>query len=1583
MASEGKGSPMDPGREKEAINAGKSISAIGLDPEFFQKFESDDEVYLYYQRIGENLLLRGEQLRSFVTDHVKEYKDMWKKHLEHKRFLDHTEKQKQLQELKNAEREMDTSLQKAQIDMEEKRRTYEKELENSKLKHEKEMKKLELEFESKRLVEQKKQRKFEETQRKKQRQHEKAQIKAELLDKQKQREHEFMMQQQELTANQKKMEEEVRLRNEKKDLLERKNLPKMSIFKPDLDDIDAFINRFELMARSLQWDKDSWGLYLASYLEGEALSLFNYLIQDGYIDYNTLKAELLFKFKCDSEGFHERFRNGVPAADESFNAYYTRLAGLFNRWLSLKNVQRDFNSLFDFMIVEQMLAGCCKELRVHLKERRLVKSSDIIEEANSYREARANKDVAKKGPVTLSGSSQMSAAATLQPNSNTGLQNPRGSNNQRGTGRGFRGRGAGQNGGYQNQGESQLQAKKTCTFCKKDGHLQQDCWTYQRQILSQNQQGSSATPLVLGAACSANVPTASGKVNGKSALIMRDTGASIAGVRKSFVQHNQFLPHKTTVQLFDGSLKDFQTAKVFVESPFFTGEVVCCVIESPPFDFILGNIDGTKTGDLILANTALGCVTTRSQNKEENRKNKPLKVTETAAAELGISREKLIELQRKDTSLEKYRLAAGSNKKLDNGSHQYIFQNDILCRIYRERNKDPVTQILVPDSLRHPLLSMAHECLLAGHGGRRRTTERLYTNFFWPKIHDDVKNFCRSCDRCQKTAPKVPPLPLEFMPCITEPFSRIAIDITGPFSPPSEDGHRFILSVIDIGTRFPLAIPLKKIDTQTVAEEIIKICTLMGFPKEVLSDNAGQFTSEMMYEVYRLMNINAVHSSPYHAQSNGVVERFHGTIKPMIRKLVDKQPKNWHRVLPALLFACRDVPNKSTGFSPFELLFGRRPRGPLDLIADHWTEKADQAEKSVFQYICDLKEFFKEAAVLVEENVETAARSNKKYKDRGARSRKFKVNDEVLLLLPDTCNKLLMGWKGPYRVTECRNNDYVLDIEGKAKLYHANLLKKYYRRQEQQLVQEQPHVNKSKELPSLAIPNSEIVGDDFNPREAIICIASVFVPDPDEEMTVTTLPSSQETIDDAKLDNKLTEEMEMEMRTVLGFSQTLYSKEPGTFIGPLQHTIPVTTQHPVRRKQYPLPFSSQEILKKEVDYMESIGVIERSNSPYCSPVVLVGKPDGDTRVCLDYRELNKVTIFDAEPIPDIEELFIKLAKKKFFTKVDLSKGFWQIKIRPEDRPKTAFQAPQGLYQFTRMPFGLVTAPATFARMMRLLDLEKCSSMNFFDDILTASETWEQHLLDVQKMLKCLEQHGLTVRPSKIFAGFQELEFLGHMVGGGTIRPEHSKVEKILSVPKPNTKKQIRSLMGLLGYYRRYIPAYSVITAPITDQLKGNKKTIEWNADCEEALSQVQRLLSQKPILILPDLTKSFTVQTDASNIGIAGVILQDLGGKMHPVAYVSRKLLDRETRYSTIEKECLAIVWTLKKLDRYLWGQKFTLQTDHKPLTFLTSAVFKNNRILGWSLAMQGYSFNVKEIAGKDNILADILSRSGSDQSLP
>lgn len=198
-----------------------------------------------------------------------------------------------------------------------------------------------------------------------------------------------------------------------------------------------------------------------------------------------------------------------------------------------------------------------------------------------------------------------------------------------------------------------------------------------------------------------------------------------------------------------------------------------------------------------------------------------------------------------------------------------------------------------------------------------------------------MREYCRSCDICQRSVAKgrVPNVPLDFMPRITEPFKRVAIDLVGPLSPPPEEGHKYILSVIDVASRYPEAIPLRNIDTISVSEALLGVFARMGFQEEILSDIGSQFTSAMIKEILRLLAIKGVHTPPYHAQSNGVVKCFHGTIKPMLKKIISTQPKLWHRYLPALLFACRKMPNGSTGFSPFELLYDRRARGPMDLLA--------------------------------------------------------------------------------------------------------------------------------------------------------------------------------------------------------------------------------------------------------------------------------------------------------------------------------------------------------------------------------------------------------------------------------------------------------------------------------------------------------------------------------------------------------------------------------------------------------------------------------------------------------------------------
>ena len=634
-------------------------------------------------------------------------------------------------------------------------------------------------------------------------------------------------------------------------------------------------------------------------------------------------------------------------------------------------------------------------------------------------------------------------------------------------------------------------------------------------------------------------------------------------------------------------------------------------------------------------------------------------------------------------------------------------------------------------------------------------------------------------------------------------------------------------------------------------------------------------------------------------------------------------------------------------------------------------------------------------------------------------------------------------WKGPFKVIQALAPDYRIKMDNKEKIFHANMLQKYHRRLVQCPVTDNRsnvvvdgdlpsptpkhmvahtspvpdchtefpfateicvgfdgpfHVRKkpSTLLPVVSHTPSPVLVSEYTPgsengenacsyhvSKSVVFVGVISADtDSDDGHTLPTIPSIQgETVADVKYDSLLAPEQRKELETIFEeFTDTLTDK-PGTVKGDVFHEVNLTTDTPVRLKPYPLPFASRQVVEKEVKSMLELGVIVPSKSNYSSPVVLVAKKDNSVRFCIDFRALNKISVYDAEPIPDPEELFCRLAGAHFFTKIDLAKGYWQIPIRPEDQHKTAFQTPQGLMSWVKMPFGLVTAPMTFARMMRLLKLEENSAMNFFDDILIASCSWSEHVTHVREVLEKLKNMGLTARPSKLYAGFQELEFLGHIVSRGILKPEKGKVQKILNIPRPTTKRQVRSIVGLLSYYRKYVPHFSTLTAPLSDLTRENRsKKITWTDECENSLRKIQEILASFPVLLIPDLSKQFIVRSDASDVGLGATLLQEKDDLLHPVAYASRKLLDRETRYSVIERECLGIVWSITKLSRYLWGQEFVLQTDHSPLGYLNSGKFKNARITRWSLTLQEYKFTVEPISGTSNVLADLLSRCCVDQ---
>ncbi|XP_071504670.1 uncharacterized protein [Diadema antillarum] len=480
---------------------------------------------------------------------------------------------------------------------------------------------------------------------------------------------------------------------------------------------------------------------------------------------------------------------------------------------------------------------------------------------------------------------------------------------------------------------------------------------------------------------------------------------------------------------------------------------------------------------------------------------------------------------------------------------------------------------------------------------------------------------------------------------------------------------------------------------------------------------------------------------------------------------------------------------------------------------------------------------------------------------------------------------------------------------------------------------------------------------------------------PNSELLYVPPLTPSETVRDVQIGPELDDNQRNDVEFLLQEYKEVMTDMPGqTNLG--KHDIRLVDKEPIKSKPYPLPHALRDKVREEVQKMIDLNIIEPSSSPYASPVVMVKKKDGAIRFCCDYRKLNQVTIADAEPIPDQEEIFAKLSRDKYFTKMDLTKGYWQVPLAEEAKPLTAFVTHDGLYQFRAMPFGLVNAPASFSRIMRDLLRGLQSVDNFIDDILIHTSTWEEHLVVLREVLHRLREANLTAKPTKCVIGVKNVEFLGHHVGQGELKPVPAKVESIQAAARPKTKKQLRSFLGLVGYYRRFVPNFAAISAPLTDRTrKGEPALVKWGEAEEIAFNTLKQKLASEPILHLPDLERPFILRTDASDVGLGAILLQDRDGEKFPIAYGSRKLLPREQKYSVMERECLAVVWGTQKFEPYLYGKHFRLETDHQPLQCIAKSKVANGRILRWALALQPFNFSITAIKGSENVGADYLSR--------
>lgn len=427
----------------------------------------------------------------------------------------------------------------------------------------------------------------------------------------------------------------------------------------------------------------------------------------------------------------------------------------------------------------------------------------------------------------------------------------------------------------------------------------------------------------------------------------------------------------------------------------------------------------------------------------------------------------------------------------------------------------------------------------------------------------------------------------------------------------------------------------------------------------------------------------------------------------------------------------------------------------------------------------------------------------------------------------------------------------------------------------------------------------------------------------------------------------------------------------------VQHEIKTKDETPIYSKIYRLPKIHQQEVARQINDLLDKGIIRPSSSPWAAPVLIVDKKLDASgkrkfRMCIDYRNLNANTIDDRYPLPNITELLDKLGRCQYFSTLDLASGFHQIKVHPNSIHKTAFSTNEGHFEYLRMPFGLKNAPATFQRLMNniLRDEINKNCAVYMDDIIIFSPTLDEHIKHLESVFKKLDQANLRIQIDKSEFLRKETEFLGHVITPDGIRPNQKKIEAIQNFKLPSTQKEIKSFLGLVGYYRKFIDSFAAITKPLTNCLKKGK-TITHTESFKKAFQTCKDLITNAPILRYPDFNKTFELTTDASNYAIGAVLSQE--GK--PIAYASRTLNPAETRYSTIEKELLAVVFGTKYFRPYLYGQKFIIYTDHKPLQWIFSLKDPASRLVRWRLKLSEYDYEVRYKKGSENSVADALSR--------
>lgn len=518
--------------------------------------------------------------------------------------------------------------------------------------------------------------------------------------------------------------------------------------------------------------------------------------------------------------------------------------------------------------------------------------------------------------------------------------------------------------------------------------------------------------------------------------------------------------------------------------------------------------------------------------------------------------------------------------------------------------------------------------------------------------------------------------------------------------------------------------------------------------------------------------------------------------------------------------------------------------------------------------------------------------------------------------------------------------------------------------------------------------------EDFNGDNDQICFEIVpeeipkpssLNPETDESLEMPTIEVPQQTIHspaDLVTEHELSAKERQELFEAIRILPATADGHLGR-TSVLKHSIELLPgAQPRKIPNYRWSPTVEKVIDEEIQRMLNLGVIEECTGPvdFINPLLPVKKSNGKWRICLDSRKLNSCTKRDDFPFPNMLGILQRIQKSKYFTAIDLSESYYQVGLDESSKNKTAFRTNKGLYRFVVMPFGLTNAPATMARLMSKVlghDLEPFVYV-YLDDIIIISKSFEHHCQLIRIVARRLQQAGLTINLQKSKFCQKRIRYLGYVLSEDGLSMDASKIQPIIDYAIPQTVKDVRRLLGLAGFYQKFIRNYSEITTPITNLLKKDRKKFHWTEEANVAFEKLKNALISAPILSNPDFRLPFIIETDSSDTAIGAVLVQVQEGERKTIAYFSKKLSSTQRRYSATERECLAVLLSIENFKHFVEGSQFVVQTDAMSLTFLKtmSIESKSPRIARWALKLSKYDITLQYKKGSENIPADCLSRS-------